>query len=132
MSVPLHWALRLDTWQRQLSARSRPPTAVQRASHWSGGMCVPEPWEAAARAADLASTWEIVAAAGLVGVVAVTVGVVTVVVEGVVAVGVEEVVAVGVEPLVLEPPPPPQPPSASASAAQPQARRVPVRIGRAV
>src|SRR5438270_11897839 len=92
-------------------------------------MCVPEPWEAAARAADLASTWEIVAAAGLVGVVAVTVGVVTVVVEGVVAVGVEEVVAVEVEPLVLEPPPPPQPASASASAAQPLARSVPVRIG---
>jgi len=131
VSVPLHWALRLDTWQRQLSARSRPPTAVQRASHWSGGMCVPEPWEAAARAAALASTWEIVAAAGLVGVVAVTVCVVAVVVEDVVAVGVDEVVPV-VEPLVLEPPPPPQPPSASASAAQPQARRVPVRIGRAV
>ena len=72
------------------------------------------------------------AAAGLVCVVVVTVGVVVVVV-GVVAVGVDEgVVAVGPETPALEPPPPPQPPSASASAAQPQAMREPVRIGRAV
>ena len=133
MTVPLHWPLTLATWQRQVSARSRPPTAVQRASHWSGEICLLEPWEAAARAAALACTWEIVAAGGLVCVVVVTVGVVLVGVDGVVAVGVDEgVVAVGPEPPALEPPPPPQPPSASASAAQPQAMRKPVRIGRAV
>jgi hypothetical protein len=130
VSVPLHWPLTLATWQRQVSARSRPPTAVQRASQWSGEICLLEPWEAAARAAALACTWEIVAAGGLVCVVVVTVGVVVV---GVVAVGVDEgVVAVALEPPALEPPPPPQPPSASASAAQPQAISVPVRIGRAV